>query len=71
MDFESVVGAVGEQYVPPAELAGLHIHSAVTRRLQHKPAQGKIALDCMLAQGFEHIRETRSRIGCEGYVNKV
>jgi hypothetical protein len=32
-------------YVPSAELARLHIHSAVTHLLQHPPVQGKYALD--------------------------
>jgi hypothetical protein len=32
-------------YQPPAELARLHIHSAVTHLLQHEPAQGKVAFD--------------------------
>ncbi|NHL00505.1 hypothetical protein [Rubrivivax benzoatilyticus] len=32
-------------YTPSAELARLHLHSAVTHLLQHPPAQGKYALD--------------------------
>lgn len=44
------LNAEGEQYAPPAELARLHIHSAVTHLLQHEPAQGKFALDRMLTQ---------------------
>lgn len=39
------LNAEGEQYAPPAELARLHIHSAVTHLLQHEPAQGRFALD--------------------------
>ena len=37
-------------YAPPAELARLHIHSAVTHLLQHPPAQGKYALDRLLQE---------------------
>ncbi|WP_138465362.1 hypothetical protein [Poseidonocella sp. HB161398] len=44
------LNAEGEQYSPPAELARLHIHSAVTHLLQHEPAQGKFALDRVLSQ---------------------
>lgn len=44
------LNADGEQYAPPAELARLHIHSAVTHLLQHEPAQGKFALDRILKQ---------------------
>lgn len=44
------LNADGEQYAPPAELARLHIHSAVTHLLQHEPAQGKFALDRVLKQ---------------------
>lgn len=35
----------GQAYIPSAELARLHIHSAVTHLLQHPPVQGKYALD--------------------------
>ena len=34
-----------QAYAPPAELARLHIHSAVVHLLQHPPVQGKEALD--------------------------
>lgn len=34
-----------QAYAPSAELARLHIHSAVTHLLQHPPVQGKYALD--------------------------
>lgn len=44
------LNAEGEQYAPPAELARLHIHSAVTHLLQHEPAQGKFALERVLSQ---------------------
>lgn len=44
------LNADGEQYAPPAELARLHIHSAVTHLLQHEPAQGKFALDRIISQ---------------------
>ncbi len=37
-----------QAYVPSAELARLHIHSAVTHLLQHPPVQGKYALDRLL-----------------------
>ncbi|WP_072295091.1 hypothetical protein [Paracoccus sp. SM22M-07] len=40
----------GEKYSPPAELARLHIHSAVNHLLMHEPAQGKFALDRLYAQ---------------------
>lgn len=36
--------AEGQTYSPPAELARLHIHSAVASVLQHPPAQGTYAL---------------------------
>ncbi|MYN40328.1 hypothetical protein GTP55_13180 [Duganella sp. FT109W] len=36
-------------YSPPAELARLHIHSAITHLLQHPPAQGKYALARVIA----------------------
>lgn len=44
------LNAEGAQYAPPAELARLHIHSAVTHLLRHEPAQGKFALDRVLSQ---------------------
>lgn len=34
-----------QAYIPSAELARLHIHSAITHLLQHPPAQGKYALE--------------------------
>lgn len=37
-----------QAYAPAAELARLHIHSAVTHLLQHPPAQGKYALDRLI-----------------------
>ncbi|WP_429949252.1 hypothetical protein ACQYWY_20240 [Comamonas sediminis] len=37
-------------YSPSAELARLHIHSAVIHLLQHPPAQGKYALDLLLRE---------------------
>lgn len=37
-------------YAPSAELARLHIHSAVTHLLQHPPLQGKHALDRILEE---------------------
>lgn len=37
-------------YSPSAELARLHIHSAVTHLLQHPPVQGKFALDRLRAE---------------------
>lgn len=40
----------GERYSPPAELARLHIHSAVNHLLMHEPAQGKFALDRLHTQ---------------------
>lgn len=39
-----------QAYVPSAELARLHIHSAVTHLLQHPPVQGKYALDRLLRE---------------------
>jgi hypothetical protein len=39
-----------QAYVPSAELARLHIHSAVTHLLQHPPVQGKFALDRLLKE---------------------
>ena len=39
-----------QAYVPSAELARLHIHSAVTHLLQHAPVQGKYALDRLLQE---------------------
>ena len=40
----------GERYAPPAELARLHIHSAVNHILMHEPAQGKFALKRLYLQ---------------------
>jgi hypothetical protein len=37
-----------QAYRPSAELARLHLHSAVTHLLQHPPAQGKYAMDRLL-----------------------
>ena len=37
-----------QAYSPSAELARLHLHSAVTHFLQHPPAQGKYALERLL-----------------------
>lgn len=42
--------AEGEAYDPSAELARLHIRSAVVSVLQHPPAQGKYALDRLLKE---------------------
>lgn len=42
--------AEGEAYSPTAELARLHILSAVNSVLQHPPAQGKYALDRLLKE---------------------
>jgi len=39
-----------QAYTPSAELARLHIHSAVTHVLQHPPVQGKYALDRLLRE---------------------
>lgn len=39
-----------QAYVPSAELARLHIHSAVTHLLQHPPLQGKYALDRLVLE---------------------
>lgn len=39
-----------QAYMPSAELARLHIHSAVTHLLQHPPVQGKFALDRLLQE---------------------
>lgn len=39
-----------QAYMPSAELARLHIHSAVTHLLQHPPVQGKYALDRLLKE---------------------
>lgn len=39
-----------QAYSPSAELARLHLHSAVTHLLQHPPAQGKYALDRILGE---------------------
>ncbi len=41
-----------QAYAPSAELARVHIHSAVTHLLQHPPVQGKYALD-RLVQDIE------------------
>ncbi|PPD11553.1 hypothetical protein [Methylophilus sp.] len=40
----------GEMFNPPAELARLHIRSAVDHLLKHPPAQGKYALDTLLTE---------------------
>lgn len=40
----------GEAFNPSAELARLHIRSAVTHLLQYPPAQGKYALDRLIAE---------------------
>lgn len=40
----------GEMFNPSAELARLHIRSAVDHLLQHPPAQGKYALDTLLTE---------------------
>jgi hypothetical protein len=42
--------AEGEAYNPSAELARLHIRSAVVSVLQHAPAQGRYALDRLLKE---------------------
>ena len=42
--------AEGEAYNPSAELARLHIRSAVVSLLQHAPVQGKYALDRLLKE---------------------
>jgi len=55
------LNAEGEQYAPPAELARLHIHSAVTHLLQHEPAQGKFALERILKQIRSDYFPTRPR----------
>jgi len=39
-----------QAYMPSAELARLHIHSAVIHFLQHPPVQGKYALDRLLKE---------------------
>jgi len=39
-----------QAYIPSAELARLHIHSAVTHLLQHPPVQGKYALDRLVRE---------------------
>jgi hypothetical protein len=39
-----------QAYVPSAELARLHLHSAVTHLLQHPPVQGKYALDRLVKE---------------------
>lgn len=40
----------GEPFIPSAELARLHIRSAVTHFLQHPPVQGKAAMDRLLTE---------------------
>lgn len=40
----------GEAFMPSAELARVHIRSAVEHFLQHPPAQGKYALDRLVAE---------------------
>lgn len=42
--------ADGEIFNPSAELARMHIRSAVEHLLQHPPAQGKYALDSLLSE---------------------
>jgi hypothetical protein len=44
------LAADDQAYVPSAELARLHIHSAVTHLLQHPPVQGKYALERLLKE---------------------
>jgi hypothetical protein len=44
------LAAEDQAYAPSAELARLHIHSAVTHLLQHPPVQGKFALDRLLQE---------------------
>jgi len=39
-----------QAYTPSAELARLHIHSAITHLLQHPPVQGKFALDRLCSE---------------------
>src|SRR5690606_5235133 len=39
-----------QAYTPSAELARVHLHSAVTHLLQHPPAQGKYALDRLVKE---------------------
>ncbi|MBB5217186.1 hypothetical protein [Parapusillimonas granuli] len=39
-----------QAYTPSAELARLHLHSAITHLLQHPPIQGKYALDRLLQE---------------------
>jgi hypothetical protein len=39
-----------QAYAPSAELARLHIHSAVSHLLQHPPVQGKHALDRLIGE---------------------
>lgn len=46
-------------YQPPAELARLHIHTAVMHLLQHAPAQGKLAFDRVMNEiGSEYFPKT-------------
>ncbi len=40
----------GEAFTPSAELARVHIRSAVTHLLQHPPVQGKFALERLIAE---------------------
>lgn len=42
--------AEGEEYLPPAELARVHLYSAVHNLLMHEPAQGRFALERLVAQ---------------------
>lgn len=44
------MSAEDQVYAPPAELARLHIHSAVTHLLQHPPVQGKEALSRLISE---------------------
>lgn len=44
------LAADGEPFAPSAELARLHIRSAITHLLQHPPVQGKAALDRLVDQ---------------------
>lgn len=39
-----------QAYTPPAELARLHIHSAVVHLLQHPPVQGKFAFERIMKE---------------------
>ena len=42
--------ADGKMFMPSAELARMHIRSAVEHLLQHPPAQGKYALDYLISE---------------------